>query len=89
MSFSVGEPGIAQQEKSNDDQRRQIFRPRSNAVNIKARKRGDHSSTGADLFWVTAVQIALAAKAMDGEVLCVACGKAYQRKRLVIRRGFN
>jgi len=45
--------------------------------------------TGADLFGEIAVQIALAAKAMDGQVLCVACGKEYQPKRLVIRRGFN
>ena len=45
--------------------------------------------TGADLFGELAVQIALAAKALDGQVLCVACGKAYQPKRLVIRRGFN
>jgi hypothetical protein len=45
--------------------------------------------TGADLFGELAVQIALAAKAMDGQVLCVACGKEYQPKRLVIRRGFN
>jgi hypothetical protein len=45
--------------------------------------------TGADLFAEIAVQIALAAKAMDGQVLCVACGKEYQPKRLVIRRGFN
>lgn len=45
--------------------------------------------TGADLFGELAVQIALAAKAMDGQVLCVACGKAYQPKRRVIRRGFN
>ena len=45
--------------------------------------------TGADLFGEVAVQIALAAKAMDGQVLCVACGKAYQPKRRVIRRGFN
>lgn len=45
--------------------------------------------TGADLFGELAVQIALAAKALDGQVLCVACGKEYQPKRLVIRRGFN
>lgn len=45
--------------------------------------------TGADMFGEIAVQIALAAKAMDGQVLCVACGKEYQPKRLVIRRGFN
>jgi len=45
--------------------------------------------TGADLFGELAVQIALAAKAMDGQVLCVACGKAYQPQRRVIRRGFN
>jgi hypothetical protein len=45
--------------------------------------------TGADLFGELAVQIALAAKAMDGQVLCIACGKEYQPKRLVIRRGFN
>lgn len=45
--------------------------------------------TGADLFGELAVQIALAAKAMDGQVLCVACGKAYQPKRLVIKRGYN
>lgn len=45
--------------------------------------------TGADLFGELAVQIALAAKAMDGQVLCAACGKEYQPKRLVIRRGFN
>jgi len=45
--------------------------------------------TGADLFGELAVQIALASKAMDGQVLCVACGKEYQPKRLVIRRGFN
>ena len=35
------------------------------------------------------MQIALAAKALDGQVLCVACGKASQPKRLVIRRGFH
>jgi len=45
--------------------------------------------TGADLFGELAVQIALAAKALDGQVLCAACGKEYQPKRLVIRRGFN
>lgn len=45
--------------------------------------------TGADLFGELAVQIALAAKAMDSQVLCVACGREYQPKRLVIRRGFN
>jgi hypothetical protein len=45
--------------------------------------------TGADLFGELAVQIALVAKAMDGQVLCVACGEAYQPKRRVIRRGFN
>jgi hypothetical protein len=45
--------------------------------------------TGADLFGELAVQIALAAKALDGQVLCVACGKEYQPKRLVVRRGFN
>jgi hypothetical protein len=45
--------------------------------------------TGADLFGELAVQIALAAKAMDGQVFCVACGKPYQPKRLVLRRGFN
>ena len=45
--------------------------------------------TGADLFGELAVQIALAAKAMDGQVLCVACGTAYQPKRRVIKRGFN
>jgi hypothetical protein len=45
--------------------------------------------TGADLFGELAVQIALAAKALDGQILCVACGKAYQPKRLVVRRGFN
>jgi len=45
--------------------------------------------TGADLFGEVAVQIALAAKALDGQVLCVACGKVYEPKRLVIRRGFN
>lgn len=45
--------------------------------------------TGADLFGELAVQIALAANALDGQVLCVACGKAYQPKRRVIRRGFN
>jgi hypothetical protein len=44
---------------------------------------------GADLFGELAVQIALAAKALDGQVLCVACGKSYQPKRRVIRRGFN
>src|ERR1700722_9342407 len=45
--------------------------------------------TGADLFGELAVQIALAVKGLDGQVLCVACGKEYQPKRLVIRRGFN
>ena len=45
--------------------------------------------TGADLFGELAVQIALAAKALDGQVLCVACGQEYQPKRLVIRRGLN
>jgi len=45
--------------------------------------------TGADLFGEFAVQIALAAKALDGQVLCVACGKVYQPKRLFVRRGFN
>ena len=45
--------------------------------------------TGADLFGELAVQIALAANARDGQVFCVACGKPYQPKRLVIRRGFN
>jgi hypothetical protein len=45
--------------------------------------------TGADLFGELAVQIALAARALDGQVFCVACGKAYEPKRRVIRRGFN
>ena len=45
--------------------------------------------TGADLFGELAVQIALAAEARDGQVFCVACGKPYEPKRRVIRRGFN
>ncbi len=45
--------------------------------------------TGADLFGELAVHIALAAGARDGQVFCVACGKAYEPKRRVIRRGFN
>ncbi len=45
--------------------------------------------TGADLFGELAVQIALLAKARDGQVFCVVCGKAYEPKRRVIRRGFN
>ncbi len=45
--------------------------------------------TGADLFGELAVQIALAAEARDGQVVCVSCGKPYEPKRRVIRRGFN
>ena len=45
--------------------------------------------TGADLFGELAVQIALAAKALDGQVFCIARGNAYQPKRRVIRCGFN
>jgi hypothetical protein len=45
--------------------------------------------TGADLFGELAVQIALLARAKDGQVFCVVCGKAYEPKRRVIRRGFN
>lgn len=45
--------------------------------------------TGADLFGELAVQIALAAKALDGQVFCIVCGKPYEPKRRVIRRGFN
>jgi hypothetical protein len=45
--------------------------------------------TGADLFGELAVQIALAAEARDGKVFCIVCGKAYEPKRRVIRRGFN
>jgi hypothetical protein len=45
--------------------------------------------TGADLFGELAVQIALAAEARDGQVFCIVCGKAYEPKRRVIRRGFN
>ncbi len=45
--------------------------------------------TGADLFGELAVQIALAAAARDGQVFCKVCGKAYEAKRRVIRRGFN
>ena len=45
--------------------------------------------TGADLFGELAVQIALAAEARDGQVFCIVCGKAYEAKRRVIRRGFN
>lgn len=44
---------------------------------------------GADLFGELAVQLALAAKALDGQVLCAACGIAYQPKRRVKRGGFN
>ena len=50
---------------------------------------GGLSWTGADLFGELAVQIALAAKARDGQVFCVACGEAYEPKRRVIRCGFN
>jgi hypothetical protein len=45
--------------------------------------------TGADLFGELAVQIALLARAKDGQVFCVVCGKAYEPKRRVIRCGFN
>lgn len=45
--------------------------------------------TGADLFGELAVQITLAAEARDGQVFCIVCGKAYEPKRRVIRRGFN
>ncbi len=45
--------------------------------------------TGADLFGALAVQIALAAETRDRQVFCLACGKAYEPKRRVIRRGFN
>lgn len=45
--------------------------------------------TGADLFGELAVQIALAAKPRGGQVFCIVCGKAYEPKRRVIRRGFN
>jgi hypothetical protein len=45
--------------------------------------------TGADLFGELAVQIALAAEARDGLAYCVACGRAYEPKRRVIRHGFN
>jgi hypothetical protein len=51
--------------------------------------RGALTWTGADLFGELAVHIALAAKALDGQVLCVACGKVYQPRRLVVKRGFN
>jgi hypothetical protein len=44
---------------------------------------------GADLFGELAVQIALAANVLDGQVFCISCGKPYQPKRRVIRRGFN
>jgi hypothetical protein len=45
--------------------------------------------TGADLFGELAVQVALAAKSRDGQAFCIVCGKAYEPKRRVIRRGFN
>lgn len=45
--------------------------------------------TGADLFGELAVQVALAVNAMDGRVFCIVCGKPYQPKRRVTRRGFN
>ena len=45
--------------------------------------------TGADLFGELAVQVALAVNAMDGQTFCIACGKPYQPRRRVIRRGFN
>ena len=44
---------------------------------------------GADLFGELAVQIALLARAREGQVFCVVCGKAHEPKRRVIRRGFN
>jgi hypothetical protein len=45
--------------------------------------------TGADLFGELAVQVALAAKSRDGQAFCIVCGKAYEPKRRLIRRGFN
>jgi len=45
--------------------------------------------TGADLFGELVVQMALAAEGVDGQVYCIACGKPYEPKRRVIRRGFN
>jgi hypothetical protein len=45
--------------------------------------------TGADLFGELAVQIALASKSIDGQVFCVACGKAYKPRRRVTKRGYN
>jgi hypothetical protein len=45
--------------------------------------------TSADLFGELAVQIALAAKSRDGQAFCIVCGKVYEPKRRVIRRGFN
>jgi hypothetical protein len=50
---------------------------------------GGLSWTSADLFGELAVQVALAAKSRDGQAFCIVCGKAYEPKRRVIRRGFN
>jgi hypothetical protein len=45
--------------------------------------------TGADLFGELAVHLALAAGSLDGQVFCISCGRVYEPKRRVIRRGFN